>query len=257
MEQVLKNEIIPPLLFFIAFSIVFTFLELLLIFALNRLGQKYWEFVIDVLIRAKVHHGKIIRCAVIVVLGVVGLGVILFSPLLEILLTASREMRLFALMLALVMALFYSINIRKTATLEVEKAIYRFIFFIVSLFIYVVVLVVAVKSYGGYVRLVNDAFINPASIRVGQALDQREKENLLGQFRSMNEQGLCVTTDYTDSKEVGLKNFVWVEDEPALAFGGATPDSKNPKGYLKGRACSNGKDTFLLTEWGSWYWVIQ
>ncbi|MBI5421734.1 hypothetical protein HZA44_01220, partial [Candidatus Peregrinibacteria bacterium] len=187
----------------------------------------------------------------------IGVGVILFSPLLEILVTTGREMRLFALLLALVMALFYSINIRKTATLEVEKAIYRFVFFIVSLFIYVAVLVVAVKSYDGYVRLVSDAFINPTAIRLGQALAQREKERLLGQFRGMNAQGLCVATDYTDSKEVGLKNFVWVEDEPALAFGSAKPDSENPKNFLKGKACTDEKNTFLLTEWGSWYWVIQ
>jgi len=258
MDQILKNEILPPLLFFVAFSVVFIFLELVLVFVMNGLGRKYWEFVIDVVIRSEVHYGKAIRYALILALSGIVAMVILLSPLIDILVRGTSEMRLFALVLALVMALFYFVTIRKTARMELERNIYRVVFFLVSIALYIVILCVAEKSYGDYVRYVNANFINPTIETVGNVLEKQERERLLGQFRELNAKGLCVDKDYTQSKEIGLKNFVWVEDEPALAYGVARPDSVNdPKGYLKGRACSDEKNTFLLTEWGSWYWVIQ
>ncbi len=258
MDQILKNEILPPLLFFVAFSVVFIFLELLLVFVLNSLGRKYWEFVIDVVIRSQVHHGKAIRYALVFVLAVVVAAVVLFTPLVEVLVRGSGEMRLFALILALVMAFFYLVTIRKASRMHIERVIYHVVFFLVSIALYIVILCIAEKSYGDYVRYVNANFINPTVETVGNVLENREKDRLLAQFRDMNAKGLCPEKDYTQSKEIGLKNFIWVSDEPALAFGTSKPDSVNdPKGYLKGKVCTDGKSTFLLTEWGSWYWVIQ
>ncbi len=256
MEQVFKNEIVPPLLFFIVFSVVFSFLELLLVFFLNSLGRKYWEFMIDVVIRSRVHHGGVIRAVLAFAIASVVAVVVLFTPMVDVLVRGGGEMRLFALVLALVMALFYSITIRKSARTEIERNIYRMVFFLVSIALYIVILYVAEKSYGDYVRYVNAKFINPTVQVVSNTLENREKDRLLGQFREMNAQGLCVPADYSESK-VALTNFVLVETDPGLAYGQGEPDPANPKGYLKGRACSDGKETFLLTEWGSWYWVIQ
>jgi hypothetical protein len=258
MDQILKNEILPPLLFFVAFSVVFVFLEVLLVFVLNGLGRKYWEFVIDVVIRSQVHYGKAIRYALVFVLAAILAAVILFTPLIDILVRGSGEMRLFALLLALVMALFYFVTIRKTARMKLERDVYRIVFFLVSIALFILILSIAERSYGDYVRYVDANFINPTVETVGGVLENQERDRLLVQFREMNAKGLCVIRDYTQSKEVGLKNFVWIMDEPSLAFGAARPDpAKDPKGYLRGKACSDGKDTFLLTEWGSWYWVIQ
>jgi len=256
MDPVFKNEILPPLIFFVLFSVVFSFLELLLIFVLNGLGRKYWEFVIDVVIRSRVHHGKIIRLVLVFVVAAVVASAVLFTPLVDVLVRGSNEMRLFALVLALVMALFYSITIRKTSRMEIERNIYRVVFFLVSIALYIVILCVAERSYGDYVRYVNAKFINPTAQAVSNTLESREKDRLLNQFREMNAKGLCVSADYSESK-VALTNFVLVETDLGLAFGEGKPDPSNPKSYLRGKTCSDGKETFLLTEWGSWYWVIQ
>lgn len=258
MDPILKNEIIPPLLFFVAFSVVFIFLEIVLVFVLNSLGRKYWEFVVDVVIRSQVHYGRVIRVLLIFVLAAILAAVVLLTPLVDVLVRGTGEMRLFALVLALMMVLFYLVTIRKTARMELERNIYRIVFFLVSIALYIVILGFAERSYGDYVRYVNANFINPTVETVGKVLEDRERENLLSQFREMNQRGLCVVMDFTQSKEAGLMSFVWIKDEPSLAYGTALPDSvNNPKGYLGGRVCTNGKDTFLLTEWGSWYWVIR
>jgi hypothetical protein len=152
--------------------------------------------------------------------------------------------------------LFYSITIRKTSRTEIERNIYRVVFFLVSIALYIVILCVAEKSYGDYVHYVNAKFINPTAQAVSDTLESRERERLLNQFREMNAKGLCIPADYGESK-VALTNFVLVETDFGLAFGEGRPDPSNPKSYLKGRSCTDGKETFLLTEWGSWYWVIQ
>jgi hypothetical protein len=257
MDSILKNEILPTLLFFVMFSIAFSFLELLLIFILNGLGRKYWTFVVDFVIRSHVHHGAWIRRGLIVLLGFALAAVIVYTPLVDILVGSSREMRLFALALALVMALIYSISIRKTARTQIERTIYRVIFFLVSLVLYIGILAIAQTSYTRYFQFVDTQLINPAAQTVGQSLEDQQKQTLLEQFRAMNQKGLCKPIDYSQSKEVGLKNFVLVTTDPGLAFGSAFPDTSDPKAFLKGRQCTDGKNTFLLTEWGSWYWVID
>lgn len=259
MDQIIYNEILPPLIFFFIFSIAFSLLELIVIFLLNRLGQKHWEFMIDVVIRSKVHHGKLIKCIILIFLGILAAIVVIYTPLIEILAMASKELKFFALLLALLMFLIYSINIRKTVRLDIVKKIYKTIFLVISLIFYISILVMANESYGSYVEYVNRQFIRPAVKGVETVIEEREETRLLNKFRQSYMDGKCRDADYRemDEKKTGVKNFVLIASEPELAFGDSEIDPENPKANLKGKECSDGENTFLLTEHGNWYWVIE
>ncbi len=259
MDQTFYNELIPPLLFFFVFLVTFSILELIVIFLLNRIGRQNWEFMIDVVIRSKVHYGKLIQWAVLLALAAFVLGVIFYTPLLSILVSASKELQLFALVLALVMALMYSVNIRKSSRLDIEKKIYRVIFFVISIFLYIFILVLANESYGSYAQFVRTQFVAPTVKTVEIAKEEREEEILLAKFRQQYLDNKCDDADYTEEggKQIIVKSFLLIESDPELAFSDEPINLKEPKDNLKGKKCTDGENIFLLTGQGNWYWITE
>ena len=214
---------------------------------------------IDVVIRSKVHHGKLIKWIVLLVLAAFMLGVIFYTPLINILISASKELQLFALVLALVMVLMYSINIRRNSHLNIEKKIYRVIFFVISIFLYIFILTLANESYESYAQYVQSQLIDPTVKTVELAKEEREEDRLLTKFRQQYLNGGCQDADYTEisGKQVIVKSFILIASQPELAFGNTPINLEDPKANLKGEKCTDGKNTFLLTEQGNWYWITE
>lgn len=259
MEQFWYNEIIPPLIFFIIFSIAFSLLELIVIFLLNRVEQKNWGFMIDVIIRAKVHHGKAIHYIVLVALSALVLSFLFFTPLIQVLTFSSKELKIFAVLLALVMFLIYGINLRKSTRLNIEKKIYGTIFLVISIVFYVFILVLANESYQGYVQFMNRQFISPTVKKVETVIEEKEEDRLLKKFRQQYAEGLCEEADYTEeqARRLEIKNFLLIASDPELAFGETALNIADPKANLKGKVCRDEENTFLLTEQGDWYWITE
>lgn len=250
-------DILPQVLFFISFFIVFSLFELIIVFFLNRMERQHWEFMIDVVIRAKVHYAKIIKWSVLTVFAALVIFLILFTPFLEVFETASGELKLFAVFLALVMALIYFINVRKDTKLDIEKKIYKTVFFILSIVIYVIILIIANESYGQYKDYLNAELINPTIEGVEEATEKQKEQELLNKFREMYLNGKCENKDF--ARENGgseVINFVLVSAEPELSFGDIT-EFADPKAQFRGKVCSDGENTFLLNGLGRWYWVIM
>ena len=258
MDQLIFNEILPTLIFFIVFSIFFSVLELVVILVLNQLERKNWEWVVDVLIRSEVHHKKIIRYTLIIALGVLFIILITSTPLVPILTMASGEFRLFALLLALVMLLIYSINIRKSTKISIEKKIYGIVFFVISLLLYFLIIITAYGSYKSYVEYVNKHFIKPAVTSVETVLEEREKNQLLSEAHQAYQERKCNYVDYTkEQKKILIKNMVLISSEPELAFRDKAVNIDNPEESLKGMSCTSGEDSMLLIENGNWYFVRE
>lgn len=258
MEQLIYNEIIPPLIFFIVFSVVFFLLELILATLLNLLAQRHYEWIIDVLIRSEYRHRRVIKYIILIIVGVLLIGTIIYTPLVAILTTASSSFKIFAAVLALVILLILSINIRKSTQIRIGKKIYGVLFFLISLIIYVLILSVAEKSYDSYARYINENFVNPAVKGVENVLESREEARLLNKFRKSYLNNECHKVDYTkEEKTILIKNLQLIKKEPELAFGDKNLDITDPEKSLKGMACSDGESTFLLIENGSWYWVNE
>jgi len=258
MEQVILNEILPPLIFFIVFSIAFPLLELVLAALLNLLAQRHYEWIIDVLIYSEFHHRRVIKYILLIAAGVLIIGTVIYTPLVAILTNASGLFKVFAVILALVILLIFSINIRKSTQLHIGKKIYGVLFFLVSLLIYVLVLTAANESYDSYAKYVSENFIHPAVKGVETVIEGREETRLLNKFRTSYLNGQCRKVDYTkEQKKILMKNLQMIASEPELAFGDKNIDVADPEQSLKGMACSDGTNTFLLVENGSWYWVNE
>ncbi len=258
MEFIIQNELIPPLIFFIVFTVIFSLVELIFALILNGMERKHWEFMIDVVIRTKVHHSLAIRVILFAVIGGAVGALIWFTSLTDVFVSLPKELKLFAILLPLLMFLIYQINIRKSARLDIEKKIYGILFFVFSLIFYVVILLIAQRSYGTYVDYVNQKLVNPTVQKVERAMEEKEESKLLEKFRLKYQEGGCNPADYTkEEKEKLLKNLLLIAREPELAFGDKTVDVNNPEESFRGMACSDGEYTYLLVENGNWYWVSE
>lgn len=259
MDQVIYNEILPPVIFFVVFSVAFSLLELIVIFLLDRIESKHWEFMIDVVIRTKVHHGKLIKYSVLIILAAFSAILLIYTPLIDVLASSTKELKIFAVLLALVMFLIYAVNVRKSTKIAIEKKIYETIFFVMSLVLYVSILILANESYGTYAEYIKTNLINPAVQSVEAVTEEQKKNQLLKKFREQYLNNECEKADYSQEEEKAhvVKNFVLIAKEPELAYEDGEFDPEDPKSVLKGMRCLDGENTFILTANGNWYWVIE
>jgi len=252
-----SGDLLPTILFFVIFFIAFTLLELLVVFFLNRLGRRNWEFMIDVVIRSGVNHGRLIKWLVFLLLLLLIIAMLLTTPIFAVLERATFEFKVFAVVLALFMFLIYALNIQKTSRVKIEKKIYGTIFFVLSVSAYVVILILANETYESYRHFVNQQLIRPTVVEVSTALEDIKKEKLHQKFRKQYLAGECEPVDYTEEgvQEGELANFVLVAYDSDLSISDTEALPKEATAFLKGQACTDGEETFLITRDGRWYWV--
>ncbi|MBN1258295.1 hypothetical protein JXA05_00905 [Candidatus Peregrinibacteria bacterium] len=231
-------------------------MELMLLLLLNRLGHKYWEFVIDRLIRAKVHFPRTVRAAAVLSIVFLVLLLALKTPILSVLALATPAVQSFAAALVFVMVAAYFVMTRKVAKKGLERKVYQYAYFVTSLILYVFILIMASHGYEMYRNFVNTQLVAPTAENVRAGLDDFKKEALLRQFREEVDAGRCVFTDYSKSKEAGVKHFVFIAKEEGAAVSDFS-DEVQGFALLKGQVCTDGENTFLLTEQGFWYHVIS
>jgi hypothetical protein len=251
----MSEHFIPLLAFFIAFFIAFLVIELVIIYMLNRLGKRYWAFVIDTLIRDKVHHGKAIEmiaaAGVIVILAFIWF----LTPFFGVLGAATPVIKTFSLILLVAMAAVYFTATRKTIRMALEKKVHQYIYFVLSLIIFAFMVIMADQGYNAYQNYVQSQFVKPAVQTIESTIDKQEEERLITQFKEDYLAGRCKSVDYTEDLTSGLTHFVYIKTDKKLATDLSKPVEEGMP-YLKGQKCTDGENTFLLNEEGKWYWVI-
>lgn len=251
MDQTSLNTILPPLVFFLFFFLSFTLIELVFIFSLNRFISKYWEFAIDIIIRAKVHYGKIIKIVSLIFLLLLLFFVYTFTPFFEVLTSATPVLKNLSIILFVVILLIYFTTTRRMSKMALEKKVNKYIYFILSIVLYVGIVIIANSSYGSYQNYVNTKFINPTIEKVRATLNDQEKSQLLSQFKQDLKDGKCSFIDYSKQNDGDMKHFIFIANDEI------TPDTLITETFVfSGQLCSDVENTFLLTENGEWYWVI-
>lgn len=246
------SNIVPSLIFFLAFFVAFSLVELLFILLLNRLEKRNWEFVIDHLIRLKVHHGKLVSfIAAIGILILLG-AVYLFTPFFTIIANLSGTLVVLSVCLIAVMLIIYITTTRKVIRLDLEKHVHGYMYFMISFILYVFIVTLSSQSYGVYQNYVNKRFVTTTLKGVQKQLDEKEEKKILNLFRKEIREGGCEYVDYTQKEGSGLTHFIYVTtDEEFIETVGSVQEP-----LLKGKECSNEENTFLLNSKGKWYWVI-
>lgn len=256
MNPTFSSDFAPQFVFFFSFFVAFSLVELLLIFVLNRLSRKYWEFVIDHIIRVKVHYGRVFEVAAI--FGIVALLILVYfrTPFFTVIQSTTPVLKVFAVLQLLIMVLIYFTTTRKFTHLALERKVHQYMYFVVSLILFVFIIILADDSYTAYRKFINTQFVTPAVENIQTQIDEQKKESLLKKFSGDLAAGKCSSFDYTQQKGPGLTHFVFVAFDPALAEPSAAPLGQGMPS-LKGKVCTDGVDSFLITEQGQWYWVIS
>jgi hypothetical protein len=254
MNQTLLFSTVPQVIFFISFFVVFTLVELLLVWILNRLQTQYWEFVIDRIIRAKVRYGARIKIFALLILLALSFVITLKTPIVKSLQEGGIELRALAGLMLLAMIVIYFRTTKKVTQLAIEKRVHEFLYVVISVALMVYMILLADHSYKNYKAFVGDQLVTPTINEVGVALEEGKKKELLETFTAMAKEGKCPVTDLS-AENGSLKHFVLVGLDPSLAEPDAPLATEDPQGFLKGRLCTNGKEYFMLSAQGAWYWV--
>lgn len=249
----MSDNIAPLLVFFLAFLIAFTVVELLFIYILNRLEKRYWIFVVDVLMRARLHHKRIIGIIAIIGIMVVISLVLFVTPFIEVARASKPILKTFSLVLLVAMVLVYFFTARKMTKLALEKQVHSYLYFVISIILFAFMTIMADQSYSSYQNYINTELVNPATQQIKSEISGMEEESLLVQFKKDYLAGECEYIDYSQIEDPGLIQFVYITTDIELASGMTNPDEEF---LLEGQKCTDGENAMLLTEGGRWYWVV-
>lgn len=258
MSSEIRNIIVPSISYFIAFFIAFSLLETFIILFLNRLMFHWWGFTVEGLTQSKELHGKKIRLGVLITTVLLIIALLIFTDFWTILKTANLSVKVLTLETLLGMILIYLSTTNRLPKLEVEKSIHKYLYIYLSIIVLVLTTILAERNYERYQDFIN-ANVNATVEGVDKKIKSQEKSALIENFRKQLYQGGCEEKNYLEEQGgTGVKNFVYAGTSDDLArTATAFDDDPDPAKFFRGRVCTNGVETFLLTDHGRWYWVID
>lgn len=258
MNSELFEIIIPSTAFFLGFFLAFSLIEMIIVLLLNGFVYKHWSFVADVVLRVKVRHGKLVRLITLVLMAVFILILIRYTSVIQVLMNASLEEKLYAGQILLVIFLTYLIATRRLAKLDFLKQIHRYLYAYLSIITYVFMILLINQQYQPYQEYINARIVVPIQENVETILENRKRKRLLTEFRRQIHNGTCPRVDLSNKMEKGdIEHVVYVTTHPDLSLISKPINTNNPKNYLVGRLCSSEGTDFLLTHYGQWFWIIN
>jgi|GEM_PF-1323376 len=258
MSSELTEIIIPSIAFFVGFLLAFYLIELFVILILNGFVYKHWSFVVDVVMRVKVRHGKAARN--ITLASIIILLVILFkyTAVIQALRDATMEEKLYAAQIILVIFLVYFGTTRYLTDLTFLKQIHRYLFIYFSMIVFVFMVLIVNQQYENYQRLINAKIVYPITKKTEVVMENYKRKKLLNEVRRMIHNGRCPRVDFTERLVQGeMMHFVYVTTDPALSISNITTSFDEAISLTVGRSCTYENETFLLTDHGQWFWVID
>ncbi len=258
MNSELFDVIIPSIAFFVAFFLAYSLVEALIILLLNRLMFRTWGFTPEKLIQSRELYGQKIKWGTLISIVLLLAVLIRFTGLLQVLQAATPEVKVLAVETFLAMILIYLTTTRPLTRLDVERSIHKYLYVYLSLIVFTFTMLTADRSYGAYKNFIN-ANVTATIRGVNQTLESREKDALVDQFRQQIYQRQCPETDFSKTiQKSKVTQFVYVttNDDLVRAKTSYDEDADVTKD-LRGRLCTDGSQTFLLTDHGRWYWVIE
>lgn len=255
--------IIPSVAFFVAFFMADILLEMGVVFLLNRLFYQQWIFVIKIACVPQEKWHRRAELALCLILSFSLLALIALTHAIDIFIASDFEIKIYVLELLLATILIYRITARLLPADACEncqcflRKAHQYLFFLTSTLIAVLTLLLINQHYEGFKRFVHASLVYPISGHRPLILENVTKSELLTTFRQQIYRGLCPRIDYSTCSADTPINIVYVTTQSDLSTDPLPINHQNLKDYLSGRACTKGDTTFLLTDHGQWYWVID
>ncbi|MFH0820724.1 MAG: hypothetical protein V1908_03030 [Candidatus Peregrinibacteria bacterium] len=258
MNSELFDIIIPSLAFFIAFFLAYSMVEILIILLLNRMIFHTWDLTPEKWVQSKeLYKAKIKIVTLLTIILLIGL-LIYFTDFLTILFAATLEIQTLAAETLLAMILIYLTTTRKLTREGIERSIHKYLYIYMSVIVFTFTITLADSSYGHYKEFIN-ANVTTTIRGVEKTIESREKTALVENFRKQIYQGQCTEINFLNQpQKTTVTNFVYITTNDDLIRAETTyEEDPDVAKDLRGRLCTDGIQTFLLTDHGRWYWVIE
>jgi len=256
--------ILPSFAFFLAFFIVNIFLEIGVVYLLNTFFFAHWFIVTKITCSRKKKWHRWAELALCLILSFSLLAIVAATHAIDIFVASDWEIKIYVLELFLATILIYRItshllplDIIGNCKDFLTKA-HRYLYFFISSLVAILALLLISQHYENFKRLVHASLVYPITGQQTLILKNGTKSGLLTFFRQQIYRGLCQRVDYsTCGANTPVVNTVYVTTHYDLKTDTRPINHYDPKDYLSGRACTKGETTFLLTDHGQWYWVID
>ena len=258
MNSEIFEIILPSLSFFAGFFLVYSILEMLVALSLNLVIFRYWGFAAEVTDLPKIRKNRRIELAIALFIAFSIVGLVFYSRVIELLLKSAIEVRVFALEVFLAMLFIYLITTHQLLEDSFIRKAHKYLYFYMSSIVFVAVVIASNRYYEAYRDYIHANLFFKSNQTQTMTLNRKERDQHLALFREMVYNGLCPEADFSSYYRSGrVMNFVYVVTHPDLKIATKPLLSTNVKAHLSGRLCSSGNTSFLLTDHGQWYWVIQ
>jgi hypothetical protein len=258
MSSDLFEIILPSFAFFMGFFLLFTLLELLVTLSLNIVIFHYWGFYIAKKDLPTLERNRRTELGISLFIASLILAMVHYSRIFDALFSAVVEVRVFAFEVFLSMMLIYLITTRELLDDDLIKKAHKYLYFVMSSAIFISVVLLANAYYAPYKDYIHYNVFLPMAQNRRLYLASAERERLLVEFRQMVYKQLCPQADFSEYYRSGRTvSFAYIVTQPDLKIALKPLSRGNIKGYTSGHLCSNGKTSFLLTDYGQWYWVTS
>ncbi|MBI5421687.1 hypothetical protein HZA44_00955 [Candidatus Peregrinibacteria bacterium] len=258
MSSELFEIIIPSIGFFTAFFLTYLLLEMTIVVFLNRLIFSNWGIATQVIDYPKLKRNQRIELGVSLFIALSIIALVLRSRVIELLTVSQLGTRIFALEAFLGMILIYSITTHQLIRNDFIQKVHKYLYFYLSSLVFVVCIILSDQYYGIFQNYIRANLIVPIAQNHSLVMENDLRQELLANFRYRIQKGTCPRVDFTTPDQIGIvRNMIYVTTHPDLNISKTPILRSNPRDYMTGWLCDDLRASFLLTEHGQWYWVIQ
>jgi len=258
MDSALIQITIPSLCFFVAFFLVYLILEMLVVAFLNVFFFRYWGLATETPDYPKLKRNHKIEIGASLFIAVSIIFLVLKSKIVDLLLISHIGIRLFALEAFLGMVLIYLITTRQLVKDDFIKKIHKYLYFYLSTIVFVAVVIQVNQAFGLLQDYLQTNIIHPYVTSRSLILENRLTDELLTAFRHKISNHACPWVDLSTTDQLSkVQNMAYITTQADLDVASKPINRKNPRDFLTGWLCTDPRATFLLTEHGEWYWMMD
>lgn len=256
MANQIYQFVIPNIFFFVVIFLIFFLLETFVVLFLIWLEHKKHDWLMFFILRCYRYYRKVrlvFRIAGLLILA----GVLLIiSPYLAV--SAPKpHTTILALAMLVMITLVYIVLTHIKGRLSIRRRGDKALYLILSMILYFFILLLINYKFPEYRQYVYKNVVSPVVVSAEKQLDANKKESLLNEFRAMVKNGQCPYKNYHDEKNTDIiHNFLYITTDVDLITRKG-PMIPSASADINGKNCTNGQETFLLTESGEWYWVTS
>ena len=257
MNSALIQITVPSLCFFVAFFLVYLILEMVVVLFLNGFFFHYWGLATETPNYPKLKKGFEVEVGISLFIAVSIIFLILKSRIVDLLLISPIGIRLFALE-AFFMVLIYLITTRQLVKNDLIKKIHKYLYFYLSTIVFVAVVIQVNQAFGLLQDYLQTNIIHPYVTSRSLLLENKLTDELLTAFRHKVSNHACPWVDLSTPDQLSkVQNMAYITTHADLDVASKPINRKNPRDYLTGWLCADPRASFLLTEHGEWYWMMD